>query len=103
MPQLPLVEGPYQHFQDSILGALRDLNAADLCRRQGFRNGPLWDFRGSMQSLTLPMLGTETRHCFERSFLEEFGMVFSWAICEEKTFHVVFVEAGWGWSFVLGM
>ena len=31
LPQLPMVEGPYQHFQDSVLDALRDLNAADLC------------------------------------------------------------------------
>ena len=46
-----MIEGPYQHFQDSILNALRDVNAADLCRRQGFRGGPLWDFRGSMQLL----------------------------------------------------
>ena len=51
LPQLPMIEGPYQHFQDSILNALRDLNAADLCRRQGFRGGPLLDFRGSMQLL----------------------------------------------------
>ena len=48
---LPMVEGPYQHFQDSILGALRDLNAADLCKRKGSRGGPLLDFRGSMQLL----------------------------------------------------
>ena len=51
LPQLPMVQGPYQHFQDSILGALRDLNAADLCKRKGFRGGPLLDFRGSMQLL----------------------------------------------------
>ena len=51
LPQLPMVEGRYQHFQDSILNALRDLNAADLSRRQGFRGGPLLDFRGSMQLL----------------------------------------------------
>ena len=51
LPQLPTVEGPYQHFQDSILGALRDLNAADLCKRKGFRGGPLLDFRGPMQLL----------------------------------------------------
>ena len=25
LPQLPMVEGPYQHFQDSVLDALRDL------------------------------------------------------------------------------
>ena len=48
LPQLPMVEGPYQHFQDSVLDTLRDLNAADLCRRQGFRGGrtassdPFW-------------------------------------------------------------
>ena len=34
---------PYQHFKDSIL--------SDLCRRKGFRGGPLLDFRGSMQLL----------------------------------------------------
>ena len=45
LPQLP------QHFHDSILSALRDLNASDLCRRQGFRGGPLLDFQGSMQLL----------------------------------------------------
>ena len=51
LPQLPMVEGPYQHFKDSILGAVRDFNSADLCRRKGFRGGPLLDFRGSMQLL----------------------------------------------------
>ena len=30
LPQLPMIEGPYQQFEDSILNALRDLNAADL-------------------------------------------------------------------------
>ena len=30
---------------------MRDFNSADLCRRQGVRGGPLWDFRGSMQLL----------------------------------------------------
>ena len=51
LPQLPMLDGPYQHFHDSILSALRDVTAADLCRRQGFRGGPLLDFRGSMQLL----------------------------------------------------
>ena len=51
LPQLPMVEGPCQHLQDSILGALRGLNAADLCNHKGFRGGPLLDFRGSMQLL----------------------------------------------------
>ena len=49
--QIVHIPGGGQHFQESILNALRDLNAADLCRRQGFRGGPLLDFRGSMQLL----------------------------------------------------
>ena len=51
LPRLPMVERPYQHFKDSILGAWRDFNSADRCRRKGFRGGPLLDFRGSMQLL----------------------------------------------------
>ena len=51
LPQLPVVEVPYQHFHDSILGALRGLNAAGLCKRKGFRGGPLLDFQGSVQLL----------------------------------------------------
>ena len=49
LPQLPMVECPYQDFKDS--SALRDFNSADLCRRKGFRGGPLFDFRGSTQLL----------------------------------------------------
>ena len=96
LPQLPMVEGPYQHFQNSILDALSNLNAADLVTRFGI-------FEDPCSSLTLPMFGTETRHCFKRSFLGVFGMVFSLVIREEKTFLVVCVEPRWGWSFVLGM
>ena len=51
LPRIPMVEGPYQHFKASILNAWRDLNSADLCRRKGFRCGPLLDFQGSMQLL----------------------------------------------------
>ena len=51
LPQLPMVEGPYKHFTDSILSAWRDSNSADLCRRKGFRGGLLLDFRRSMQLL----------------------------------------------------
>ena len=46
LPQFAYGKSPYQHFQDSVLDALRDLNAADLCRRQGFRGGPLFGFSG---------------------------------------------------------
>ena len=77
LPRLPMVEGPYQHFKDSILNAWRDFKSADLCRRKGVRGGPLLDFQGSMQLLDFSMSETETRRCFERSFPVEFGTVFS--------------------------
>ena len=51
LPRLPMMSGPYQHVQAAILDACRDLNSACLCRRKGFRGGPLLDFRGSMQLL----------------------------------------------------
>ena len=44
LPRLPMVDGPFQHFKDAVLDAWRDLNSADLCRRKGFRGGPLLDF-----------------------------------------------------------
>ena len=51
LPRLPMVDGPYQHFQAAILDACGDLNSACLCWRKGFRGGPLLDFRGSTQLL----------------------------------------------------
>ena len=51
LPRLPMIGGPYQHFHTAILDACRDQNSACLCRRKGFRGGPLLDFRGSMQLL----------------------------------------------------
>ena len=43
-PGLPLLSnlaGPIQHFRAAILDAWRNKVASDLCRRQGFRGGPL--------------------------------------------------------------
>ena len=84
-----MVEGPHQHFKDSIMGALRDLNAADLCRRKGFRGGPLLDFRGSMQLLDSSHVRDRDKALLRAILSGEFGMVFSWARCREKTFHAV--------------
>ena len=44
--------GPIQHFRAAVLGAWRDKVAADLCRRKGFRGGPLLDVHGSLQLLS---------------------------------------------------
>ena len=35
---------------------------------RGFGVARFWIFEDPCSSLTLPMFGTETRHCFERSF-----------------------------------
>ena len=51
LPRLSMMSGPYQHFHAAILDACREQNSACLCRRKGFRGGPLLDFRGSMQLL----------------------------------------------------
>ena len=54
-PGLPLLSnlaGPIQHFRAAILDAWRNKVASDLCRRQGFRGGPLLDICGSLQLLS---------------------------------------------------
>ena len=38
-----------QHFRAAILDDWRDMVAADLCGRAGFRGGPLLDVHGSLQ------------------------------------------------------
>ena len=50
-PLLGNLAGPIQHFRASILDAWRNIFAADLCRREGFRGGPLLDVHGSLQLL----------------------------------------------------
>ena len=53
-PGLPLLSnlaGPTQHFRAAILDAWRDKVTADLCKRKGFRGGPLLDVHGSLQLL----------------------------------------------------
>ena len=53
-PGLPLLSnlaGPIQHFRAALLDAWRKKVTTDLCRRQGFRGGPLLDFHGSLQLL----------------------------------------------------
>ena len=51
LPLLSSLAGPIQHFRAAILDAWRDKVAADLCKRKGFRGGPLLDVHGSLQLL----------------------------------------------------
>ena len=54
LPVLPQLAGPYQHFKAAIWNAWRFKVSFDLCRRQGFRGGPLLDIAGSLQLLHAP-------------------------------------------------
>ena len=53
-PGLPLLSnlaGPLQHFKVAVLDAWHNKVAADLCGREGFRDGPLLYVHGPMQFL----------------------------------------------------
>ena len=52
LPPLSNLAGPVQHFKGAILEAWRDKVSSSLCRRKGFRGGPLLDVYGSLQLLT---------------------------------------------------
>ena len=51
LPLLSNLDGPIQHFRAAILDAWRNKVATDLCKRKGFRGGPLLDVHGSLQLL----------------------------------------------------
>ena len=54
LPGLNLLAGPYQHFKAAIWDAWRFKVSFDLCRRQGFRGGPMLEIAGSLQILYAP-------------------------------------------------
>ena len=43
--------GPIQHFRAAVLDAWRNKVTSDLCKRKGFRGGPLLDIHGTLQLL----------------------------------------------------
>ena len=104
LTQLPMVEGPYQHFKDSILSARRDSNSADLCRRKGFRGGPLLDFRGSMQLLDSSHVRDRDKALL-RAILS--GVVWNGFLLGKVRRENVLCRfcggSGWRWSLVLGV
>ena len=104
LPQLPMVDGPYQHFHDSILSALRDLNAADLCRRQGFRSGPLLDFRGSMQLLDSSHVRDRDKALLRAILSGRVWNGFLLGNMRRENVPCRFLWwSGWRWSLVLGL
>ena len=84
-PGLPLLSnlaGPIQHFRAAILDAWRNKVAADLCRRKGFRGGPLLDVHVFVKGI---------RHCFVPLWLVVSGTVFFLVVFVVSLFHVGFV------------
>ena len=63
LPMLGNLAGPLQHFRAAILDAWRNKVAADLCRRKGFRGGPLLDIHGSLQLLNSSHVHTRSVGC----------------------------------------
>ena len=57
LPRLPMVDGLLLHFKGAIVDAWGDCIATDLCRRKGFRGGPLLDDAVSMQLLVSSHVG----------------------------------------------
>ena len=51
LPMLHHLAGPYPHFKAAIWDAWRPKVCFDLCRRQGFLEGPMLDNAGSLQLL----------------------------------------------------
>ena len=95
-PGLPLLShlaGPFQHFRAAILDAWRNKVTSDLCKRKGFRCGPLLDIHGTLQLLKFFSCSRkrEIRLCFAPFLLEVFGMVFFWVTFVDSSFLVGFV------------
>ena len=103
LPQLHMVEGPYQHFKDSIWGAWRDVNSADLCRRKGSRGGPLPDFRGSMQLLDSSHVRDRDKALLRAILSGGVGTVSPGQGAKRKRSMSFLWGSGWGWSLVLGV
>ena len=78
------------------MDAWRNCNSTDVCGREGFRDGPLLDYTGSMQ----PLVSSHVRDrdkALLRGILS--GRGGGW--CGEKTFLVGFVRVQMGWSVLI--
>ena len=78
-PGLPLLSnlaGPLQHFRTAILDAWRTKVTTDLCRRKGFRGGPLLDIHGSLQLLNSSHVRERDKALLRTILVGVSGMVF---------------------------
>ena len=95
LPPLRMLTGPIQHFRDAIWQAWQHKVATDLCKRKGFRGGEEGVlgliFMVLTNYLSLPILGNETKCCFEPSSLVVFGTASYLVRLRKKRFLVGFV------------
>ena len=68
--------GPIQHFRSAIWQAWQDKEAADLCKRKGFRGELRFDIYGSHQQLASSHLRERDQMLLRAILQEEFRTVF---------------------------
>ena len=87
-----------------LFGVLGGMSTLRICADgRGLGVARFQIFGDPCSSLTLPMSGTETRHCFERSFPVGFGTVSPGQGAKRKRSMSFLWGSGWGWSLVLGV
>ena len=92
LPPLRMLTGPIQHFRGAIWQAWQHKVSTDLCKRKGI-SGWFWGsiFMVLINYLFLPILGNETKCCFEPFFLVVYGTASCLVRLRKKRFHVGFV------------
>ena len=87
LPGLHNLAGPHQRFKAAIWDAWRCKVSFDLCRRQGFRGGPMLDIAGSLQLLHAPHVRERDKALLRSILVGVFGMDFFSVMPGEKSFH----------------
>ena len=104
LPGLSLLAGPYQHLNAAIWDAWRFKVSFDLCKRQGFRGGPMLDIAGSLQLLHAPRVRERDKALLRAVMV---GGCLEWISsrsCQGRSRSVPFLRrGGWRWAPLLGM
>ena len=75
LPELHILAGPVQHFQNDLLDTWGSKVAEDLCSRGGFRGGLFFGIQLPLNnSSSHPMVGNETKDYFEAFFPGVYGL-----------------------------
>ena len=80
LPMLHHLAGPFQNFQAANWDAWRSKEGFDLCRRQGFGEGPMLDIAGSLQLLRVSHVGER-----DKALLRSIMVGGVWNVCYSKS------------------